>query len=133
MQGEKAGAVVTDPPYSVDYSISFSKAEGGKDPGLQSEYKESDVSISDQFLPLLPSSFLIMTYPIDRHFFELAEALRESGFVTISELIWLKSSASFHPGQTYQQKHEPILICKKQGEKYKNETPADANTIIEFE
>jgi DNA modification methylase len=135
LNGEVIAFTLTDPPYSVDYSISFSKREGGKNAGHQTAYKESKDAraLLFGFLSAVPSGILAMTFPVDRHFSALAEALEIARFESVRELVWVKSSATFHPGQTYQQKHEPLLICRKRSVKYPDTIPADANTVLEFE
>ncbi len=132
VNGQTVGLSLTDPPYSVNYSISFSKAEGKRNPGIQKEYKESNdpEGLLGGFLFNVPCGLLVMTFPVDRHFFTLADQLRSAGFCHVRELVWVKSSASFHPGQTYQQKHEPILICGRNGQKYPQTVPSDANTVL---
>lgn len=133
VNGEGVQLSLTDPPYSVNYSISFSKAEGKKDAGIQKEYQEASdaTDLLGGFLSNMPAGLLVMTFPVDRHLFALADQLRASGFVSIRELVWSKSSATFHPGQTYQQKHEPILICRRKGTRYPSTIPSDANTVLE--
>lgn len=132
MDGDTASMCLTDPPYAVNYSISFSKREGGKDPGSQSSYRESDdpSDLLGGFLGACPSGLVVMTFPIDRHIFTLASSLIAAGFVAVRELVWVKDAPTFHPGATYQQQHEPILICRKDGVRYPAMVPNDAKTVI---
>jgi DNA modification methylase len=113
----KESICLTDPPYAVGYSVSFSKAEGGAAVGNQSAYHEAKNAgdILTGFLSAMPCSVVIMTYPVDRHLFELASALRAAKFDSVRELVWVKDRATFHPGATFQQQHEPILLCRRNG------------------
>src|ERR1035437_4403480 len=74
MDGEAAAATVTDPPYSVGYDRS--DAERGGNPAAHAPYHVPDVASVLPFLKFLPSDVLVMSYPVDRHFFALADALR---------------------------------------------------------
>lgn len=135
MDGKKADMVFTDPPYSVNYKVSFSKAERGKNMGAQESYQESDdpTGLLDGFIRAANADLLVMTYPVDRHLIHLASTFASNGYETVRELVWVKDAATFHPGQTYQQKHEPILVCKKKGVKYPDTVPSDANTVLMFD
>ena len=115
--GCNVGMCLTDPPYGVDYTVSFSKQEGGTELGTQAAYEESTGAEALDFLSHAPCRVVVMTYPVDRHLFKLASCLESAGFDSIRELIWLKQKASFHPGATFQQKHEPVLLCRKGGAK----------------
>lgn len=133
MGADRASLCLTDPPYSVNYSISFSKRAGGHDAGRQMAHHESSdpTKLLNEFLRACPVGLLVMTFPVDRHLFALAGALRAADYVTVRELIWVKDAATFHPGATYQQQHEPILICRRSGVKFPNTVPAEATTVIQ--
>ena len=124
---------LTDPPYGVNYSLSFSKREGGHDAGEQTAYKEtSDPSaLLSGFLNANPSGLVVMTFPVDRHLFALASALKSAGFVSVRELVWVKDSPTFHPGATYQQQHEPILVCRRANVRFPQSVPSDAKTVMQ--
>jgi DNA modification methylase len=133
MNGEKATLALTDPPYSVGYSISFGKREGKKDPGRQSNYQESSVpgALLEGFLKLMPG-LVVMTYSLDRNMIELAAAMTATGYASIRELVWVKDSPSFHPGMAYQQMHEPILILRRDGIIFPKTIPSTAKTVLAF-
>ena len=131
MDGKKADMVLTDPPYGVGYTVSFSKAAGGKDLGKQAAYHESNGGEVLKFLGVASSPVVLMTYPIDSHLLDLSRELCDAGFVAFRELVWVKNKASFHPGSTFQQGHEPILLCRRAGAKMPDiET---ISTVIEWE
>ena len=132
LNGHKAALSLTDPPYSVGYSVSFSKRErNGKNVGTQDAYKESKDArpLMKSILNMAPD-LVIMTYPVDRHFFDLSDALRESKFESVRELVWVKNSPTFHPGAAYQQMHEPIIVIRRENTPYPKTIPSDAKTVL---
>jgi DNA modification methylase len=72
-----------------------------------------------------------MTYPVDRHFFALADALRATQMEVRKELVWVKDRFSFWPGAQYQQRHEPILVCARVGRPVGSDVPANESTVLE--
>lgn len=112
---EDAGVVatLTDPPYGVDYQ---SKAEKLGSSGSE-HYIEAEGSAGLAFLAHAPGDVLIMSYPIDVHFFQLADAFRSAGWLFRRELIWCKNRAAPSLGSKFSQQHEPILVCSRKGAK----------------
>jgi len=127
--GETIGATVTDPPYSVAYDRS--DAERGGRAAAHAPYHDGDVASVLAFLAVLPSDVLVMTYPVDRHFFALADGLRAAGIEVRKELVWVKDRFSFWPGAQYQQRHEPILVCARAGKPVGSDVPANESTVFE--
>lgn len=97
--------MLTDPPYSVQYA---SRAESPD--ANQSAYHESAdaLQILCGFLGASVASAAAMTYPVDRHFQNLASAIHEAGWELRKECVWVKQTFTFWPGAHYQQRHEPI-------------------------
>jgi DNA modification methylase len=132
VEGGVVVLTLTDPPYAVEYRASFSKLERGTPLGNQAAYQEasSALAILVGFLSLCPSGMVVMTFPLDRHLFELSEALQRSGFISIRECVWVKDSPTFHPGAAYQQGHEPILVLRKEGIPYSRHLPPGTQTVF---
>lgn len=132
MGGEKAAATITDPPYSVNYDRS--QEERGGNISAHNAYKEADINPTDllKFMLIIPCDILVFSYPVDRHFFELADSIRHASFEVRKELVWVKDTFSFWMGAKYQQRHEPILICARKGKPLNANVPANQSTVFEF-
>jgi DNA modification methylase len=130
MGGARADAVITDPSYAVSYQRSH-ELRGG-DIAVHAAYQEADDPGILQFLRLVASDVVVMSFPVDRHFFALADAIREAGFEVRKELIWVKDTFSFWPGAQYQQRHEPILVLARKGMPLGSVVPANESTVLEF-
>jgi DNA modification methylase len=132
MGEEKASATITDPPYSVNYDRS--QEERGGSISAHAAYKEADINPTDllKFMAIIPSDILIFSYPVDRHFFELADSLRRASLDVRKELVWVKDTFSFWMGAKYQQRHEPILVCARKGKPLNANVPANQSTVFEF-
>lgn len=139
---------LTDPPYSVDYDQSHEDRgdwghgkHGGRPveserpkqahAGYQWDKPGSETEVLS-FLSLVPSDVVIMTYPVDRHFFALADAVRAAGFEFRKEIVWVKDVFAFWMGAKYQQRHEPILWLAKKGKPMGGEVPANLSTVLEY-
>lgn len=134
MGGERADVCVTDPPYSVNYQESH-KERGGS-VSVHAHYVEgaTDADASDvlAFMAHVPADVMVWSYPIDRHFFALADAHREHGWEFRKELVWVKTNGfSFWPGAKYQQKHEPIMIAARAGKPIGGDVSATETTVRE--
>jgi DNA modification methylase len=130
--GKKVDATVTDPPYSVDYDRSHSKRGGSIEAHAPYHEVGTNADAVLSFLCVVPSDVVIMSYPIDRHFSQLASAIKKAGFVFCKELVWVKDTFSFWPSAKYQQKHEPILWLVRNGAAMGGNVPANETTVHEF-
>lgn len=131
MKGQRSVVCVTDPPYSVEYSKSH-ETRGG-DLGVHSHYQEpKDAKKVLQFIDLLPTDVLVFSYSINRHLYEMCDALRKNKWEVRKELVWVKDVFSFWRGAAYQQKHEPILLCTRNGANFRGSVPANQSTVFEF-
>ena len=122
---------LTDPPYSVNYDKSFLRSGGNLD--VHGEYIDpSDASDVLVFMKYVPSSIMVWTYPIDKHFAKLAKAYEDSGWRMWKSLVWVKDSFNFWPGAKYQQKFEPVQISLRYDRKSvsPDNIPSDATTVI---
>ncbi len=128
--GVDAVLCLTDPPYGVNYERS--QGERGGDKVVHSGYKEGCSVDTLRFLGCVPTDVLVMTYPVDRHLFELSAALLEYGWELRKECVWVKDTFSFWPGSKYQQRHEPILVCAKNGKPLGDNIPSNASTVFEI-
>lgn len=109
---------LTDPPYSVEYEQSDSDRRkagfGSKNKRVYSHYREND-SAKDllTFIDHMKSDVLIFSYPVNKHFFDLAEAFKRNDLYFFKEIIWAKDKFAFGAGSIYQAKHEPIIFAVK--------------------
>ena len=110
MAGEKAGLMVTDPPYGVKY-------EGGQ---ANQEKRESLIGdeCPDIFSPALGVAEKIMpvgawyVWHAGRHAEPVYKAIRECGYEIRALIIWNKLKAHYGaPSAHYCQKHEPCLYA----------------------
>jgi hypothetical protein len=130
MNKERADACITDPPFGVNYDASHLTRGGNL--AVHQAYHETAGADGLGFLPHLPCDVLVMSYPVDRHFFALADALRKHHLEVRKELVWVKDTFSFWPGAHYQQKHEPILVIAREGKPVHADVPANESTVLEF-
>lgn len=135
MNGEKAVSCLTDPPYSVNYE----NQKRDTNPNRKTRKEKGDTYIDpidpEVFLKKLfdniPSDLIVMTYPVDRQFQELAKATIE--WELLYECIWVKNHFAFVLGKRYQQRHEPILIFRRKNGKSTFNVPADQSTVFEYD
>ncbi len=129
MQGEKATACITDPPYSVNYK------------SRKEEISETLASYQDPndakellygFMSIMPSDILIMTYA-DKQLHPYVLTCEQLGFETIDLLIWEKQNFCFWPGARYQQQHELIFIARHRGGAIINNVPSNQSTIFQID
>jgi hypothetical protein len=130
MGGNSADACITDPPFGVEYQDSH--LTRGGDTSVHQAYHETAGADALAFLACLPCDVVVMSYPVDRHLFELADALRTYKLELRKELVWVKDTFSFWPGAQYQQRHEPILVIARHGRPVNSDVPANESTVFEF-
>lgn len=133
MEGARAIAAITDPPYSVGYE------NQAREPGRKTRKQGGDtytdpVSAEDLlvgFIGELPSDVLVMSYPFNKHFDALHKATQ--GWDLLYELVWVKHHFAFVIGRRYQPQHEPILIFRRKGGKSTFNVPNNQSTVFEFD
>jgi DNA modification methylase len=134
--GSNMTVCITDPPYSVNYDISAANAKSTRGAGeLHESYscdRPEEVNHVLSFMDRITCDVIVMSYPVDRHFFSLADALKKNEFEFRKELVWVKDRFSFWMSAKYQQKHEPILWIVRKGKPLGGDVPADQSTVLEF-
>ena len=132
MDGNRADAAITDPPYSVNYDKSHEQRGG--DAKIHGAYHEADINPTDllTFMDLIPSDVMLWSYPVDRHFQKLAKAYHKFGWEFRKELIWVKDSFSFWMSAKYQQKHESIMWAVRKGKNLGGTVAANETTVFEY-
>ena len=121
--------LMTDPPYSVNYASRKDNPDN-----TEQSYREGGdpTELIYGFLSIAPVTAGLMTYPVDRHLFALANAFNNAGWELKKELVWVKQAFTFWPGAHYQQQHEPILVMAKRGSIVPWFGPGNASTVQEF-
>jgi DNA modification methylase len=132
LQGDLANAIVTDPPYNVNY-------EGG----TQEKLKIENDSMSDgdfyQFLydfytncfAFMEAGAPIYVFHADSEGANFRQALKDAGLKLAQCLIWVKQSIVMGR-QDYHWKHEPILYGWKEGAAHKWYGDRKQSTVLEF-
>jgi DNA modification methylase len=130
MGGDTAVMCLTDPPYGVDYAERNMARDGNAAVTMAyHEGRNADPLAALRFVPPV----VIMSYPIDRHFFALADRLRECDLEFRRELVWVKSRPLIVLGSYYNQQHEPILILAKRGHPLNAQTKMMLSTVFSTE
>jgi DNA modification methylase len=132
MGGRQAIVTLTDPPYSVGYEVQHRDPERKTKAEKGEAYQDPPASNVLQFISFLPSDVLVMTYPVNKHFQELASAT--TAWRMLYECVWVKHHFAFIIGRNYQPKHESILIFRRK--KYRNSVfnvPANVSTVFEYD
>ncbi|TFH49335.1 MAG: hypothetical protein E4H01_04485 [Lysobacterales bacterium] len=121
---------LTDPPYSVNYA--GVRAIRGGSAKTHEAYIETDTNGATvlTFLKHQPAPVVVMTYPVDRHFTNLARAISNAGMKMKRELVWCKQTPTFNPTASYLQKHEPVLILAKDKLPFYGKTCDFENTTV---
>jgi DNA modification methylase len=132
MDGSKAISCITDPPYSVNYENQ--QREVGRKSRKQTgdTYCDLDAENVLEFIKIIPSDVLVMSYPVNKHFHLLSDTTKE--WELLYDCVWVKHHFAFIMGRRYQPKHEPILIFRKK--KYKESyfnVPSNQSTVFEFD
>lgn len=131
MSGKRAVVSITDPPYSVKYEESH-KIRGGKK-SVHLPYHEGDDPTNIlKFLGTIPTDLLIWSFSVNRHMFQVVDALKLHKWEIKKELIWVKDSFSFWMGAAYQQKHEPFWICAKNNASFRGNVDSKDSTVLEY-
>ena len=111
MQGERAGAVVTDPPYGVSY-----------DGGTKQREELAGDDAPSLYFPFLRNAKIVCREDVAVYLFyadgdaAVTQAVTQAGFTVRNTLIWNKNQAQFGAlSAQYKQKHEPFLYCHLRG------------------
>lgn len=131
----KVDAVVTDPPYGVDY------AGGHFHSGSVNIKRERERLIGDidpNWKEWVRAIFSILDGPA--YFFHagtkalgLYQAIVENGGTIHAQLIWNKTNATYAAmNSQYKQKHEPILYCKPKKSVSRWVGRSDEKTLIDW-
>ena len=130
MDGKKANLVVTDPPYSVNYS---SKAGSIKNDNLSDQdfynfllaaFKNIENSMADDAS--------IYVFHADTEGYNFRKAFKEAGFYLSGVCIWAKQSLVLGRSP-YQWQHEPILFGWRKDGRHKWYSDRKQTTIWNFD
>jgi len=113
MGDDRAIVCLTDPPYSIDYQNQRRKPDSPtrKERGDSYVDPPNAEELLTKFIGLIPAEVLVMTYPINLHFHELARSTGD--WDMLYECCWVKHHFAFVIGRRYQPQHEPILIFRR--------------------
>lgn len=116
MKGKKANLVVTDPPYSVNYS---SKAGSIKNDNLSDkDFYKFLLSAFKEIANVMAKDASIYVFHADTEGYNFRKAFKEAGFYLSGVCIWVKQSLVLGRSP-YQWQHEPILFGWKKDGKHK--------------
>jgi DNA modification methylase len=139
MDGKKANACITDPPYNVDITGGAHAKGKGKDCGMKIM---NDNMGNDEFYAFLFAAFkniydslvagsAFYCFHSDSEKVNFYNASVAAGFHYSTTCIWVKDSLVLGRGD-YQQRHEPCGYYFKQGEKHKWYSDRKQTTVWEF-
>ena len=131
MDNIKVDLMFTDPPYGVNYAERNMARYGN--PNVTLSYHEGNDALPLSVLGIIEVPIVVMTYPIDRHFFQLSDALRLNNFEFRRELVWVKSRPIICLGSYYNQQHEPILVLVKKNHPLKAQSKMKLSTVFQTE
>ena len=126
MDGAKADAVITDPPYGVDY-----------DGGTTKRTKLAGDDSAGLYLPALQAAYAVIAdcaacylWFSDSRPIDVFSAVYEAGYAVRSVIVWNKDVAQFGAlSAQYKQKHEPCLYLHKKGKSPKWYGPTNETTV----
>ena len=108
-------AVVTDPPYGIDF------------PGKSWDANTGALETYEECLRVLKPGGHILAFSSARTYHHLAITLEQAGFEIRDQIMWIQSNG--FPKSKYHLKpqHEPICMAKKAGPAYLNITDTQVN------
>ena len=126
LEGERAAAVFTDPPYNVPINGHVS----GKGRGRHREFAMASGEMdADEFTSFLlqwmrlarghmAEAGVLFTCMDWRHLLETTTALAQAGDELINLCVWVKSNGGM--GSLYRSRHELILVSRPRGTQHQN-------------
>ena len=129
MKGQKADAVVTDPPYNVNYE---SDATGMKIANDNMDDESFKAFLNDAFKQISENTKKgapIYVFHSSSQVHNFRDGMINNGFKVTQELIWNKSHFVLSR-QDYNWKHEPILYGWKEGASHKFYGKMNNETVL---
>lgn len=143
MQGEKANAVWTDPPYNVDIGKKnkrMDKAIGGdrsRTGGIANDWKNDEdfnnflvCVLSNLYDNMMPGGVVYISHS-DKMAHGLRWSFEKVGFHFSQNIIWKKNSMTLGMAD-FQSIHEPVLYGWRKGAKHKWHGGRKQTTVAEF-
>lgn len=128
-----ADALITDPPYNVDYQGgTAAKLKIENDKMTDAKFKAFLTDAFKQAASAIKAGAAYYVYHASRESVNFIEALRANGMTDKQQLIWVKSSLVLGR-QDYQWRHEPILYGWKEGAAHYFINNRSLTTVIEDE
>jgi DNA modification methylase len=133
MTGIKADAVVTDPPYNVDYEgATKDKLKIENDKKDDGEFKQFLIDAFAGMIAYLKPGGVFYIWHADSEGYNFRAACHEVGMKIRQCLIWNKNVAVMGR-QDYHWKHEPCLYGWKDGSAHLWNSDRKQNTILNFD
>lgn len=133
MGGQLADALITDPPYNVDYQGgTAAKLKIENDKMSDAKFRAFLTDAFEQASNAMKAGAAYYVYHASRESVNFIEALRLNGLTDKQQLIWVKSSLVLGR-QDYQWRHEPILYGWKEGAAHYFINNRSLTTVIEDE
>lgn len=133
MGGQLADALITDPPYNVDYQGgTAAKLKIENDKMSDAKFRAFLTDAFEQASNAMKAGAAFYVYHASRESVNFIEALRTNGMPDKQQLIWVKSSLVLGR-QDYQWRHEPILYGWKEGAAHYFINNRSLTTVIEDE
>lgn len=130
MDGKQANLVVTDPPYSVNYS---SKAGSIKNDNLSdSDFYHFLLSSFKNIFNVMASDASIYVFHADTEGYNFRKAFIEAGFYLSGVCVWAKQSLVLGRSP-YQWMHEPILYGWKSNGRHRWYSDRKQTTVWNFD
>jgi site-specific DNA-methyltransferase (adenine-specific) len=133
MNGSQADALLTDPPYNVDYrGGTRQKLSISNDAMDEGAYRRLLVAALQSAADVLRPGGAFYVWHADSHGLTVRSACASVGLVVRQCLIWVKSSLVLGR-QDYQWRHEPCLYGWKDGATHTWLSDRSQTTVLEFD